>query len=102
MQSVCICYAHSSNKHKKRKIAFDPDIPKHKASRFKQYDWTDMYRDAKEAIPTNAPTPRGKAVVTSCFVDANLAGDTATRRSQTGILIFVNKALFLRQQQLQL
>jgi len=27
-----------------------------------------------------------------CFVDADLAGNTVTRRSQTGILIFVNRA----------
>ena len=29
---------------------------------------------------------------THCFVDASLAGNTVTRRSQMGILLFVNKA----------
>ena len=29
---------------------------------------------------------------THCFVDANHAGDTETRRSQTGILLFCNRA----------
>lgn len=29
---------------------------------------------------------------THCFVDADLAGNTATRRSQMGILLFVNRA----------
>ena len=57
-----------------------------------KHDWTDFYRDAKEAIPPNAPPPRGKSVTTHCFVDANLARDMAGRRSQTGILIFVNRA----------
>ena len=60
--------------------------------RFTKYDWHDFYRGAKEAIPTNAPEARGESVSIHCFVDANLAGDTATRRSQTGILIFVNRA----------
>jgi hypothetical protein len=36
--------------------------------------------------------PRGNAATKHCFVDADLAGNTVTRRSQTGILIFVNRA----------
>ena len=78
--------------HPKRKIAFDPDHPVVDERRFKEYDWFDFYRDAKEAIPTNSPPPRGKSVSTHCFVDASLANDQSTRRSQTGILIFVNRA----------
>ena len=31
-------------------------------------------------------------VVITCFVDANHAGNVVNRRSQTGILIFLNKA----------
>ena len=38
------------------------------------------------------PKPRGNSVSTHCFVDANHAGNKVTIRSQTGILIFVNKA----------
>lgn len=81
--------------HPKRKIAFDPDHPEVDERRFKQYDWYDFYRDAKEAIPTNMPPPRGRTVSTHCFVDASLANDLTTRRSQTGILIFVNRAPIL-------
>jgi len=36
--------------------------------------------------------PRGNPVNTTCFVDANRAGSLVTRRSQTGILIFVTKS----------
>ena len=78
--------------HPKRKIAFDPDHPRINERRFKKYDWKDFYRDAAEAIPTNAPSPRGVAVSTHCFVDASHAGNTVNRRSQMGILIFINKA----------
>jgi hypothetical protein len=78
--------------HPKRKIAFDPDHPAIHPSRFQSYDWHDFYPDAKEAIPPNAPPPRGKSVSMHCFVDADLAGNTVTRRSQMGILIFVNRA----------
>ena len=38
------------------------------------------------------PVARGKFMSTNCFVDANNAGDTETRLSQTGILFFCNSA----------
>ena len=78
--------------HPKRKIAFDPLHPSIDNRRFKKHDWFDFYRHAKEAIPPNAPPVRGAAVSTHCFVDASFAGDVTNRRSQMGILIFVNKA----------
>ena len=43
-------------------------------------------------IPGHAPKPHGNVVSTHCFVDADHAGNRITRRSQTGILIFVNRA----------
>ena len=46
----------------------------------------------KEEIPPNMPKPRGNFVSTIFFVDDNHAGNKVTCRSQTGILIFVNKA----------
>ena len=41
------------------------------------------------------PKPRGKLMTTHCFVDSDHAGDKVTWRSQTGILIFCNKAPIL-------
>ena len=79
-------------KRKKLRILFDCGDPQIGENRFKKYDWQEFYRDAKEAILSNTPEARGLIVSTSCFVDADLAGDKSTRRSQTGILIFVNKA----------
>ena len=38
------------------------------------------------------PEPRGKSVQISCYVDADHAGDVVSRRSHTGILIYVNRA----------
>ena len=61
--------------------------PKTKAKVLKEF-----YPDAVEAIPTNAPEPRGKAVQINCFVDADHAGNLVTRRSHTGILIYLNMA----------
>ena len=78
--------------HPKRKLFLDPQHPKLDERAFKVYDWCDFYRDAKEAIPVDIPRPRGSMVSTHCFVDSDHDGDKVPRRSQTGILIFVNRA----------
>ena len=55
-------------------------------------DWRDFYGDVTEELPPNMPKPRGQPVVVSCSVDANHAGNVTTRRSHTGILIYVENA----------
>ena len=79
-------------KSPRKRLFFDPDHPKISEDRFQKHDWVDFYRDAKEAIPDNAPEPRGREVSMHCFVDASHASDKATRRSQTGVLIMINRA----------
>ena len=76
----------------KRKLVFDPGHPKIYINRFHRFYWQDFYKGVKESIPPNMPKPRGKFVSTHCFVNANHAGNKVTRKSQIGILIFVNKA----------
>jgi hypothetical protein len=73
-------------------MVFDPTYPEIDETRFQAQDWSNAYGNVKEAIPLNAPEPLGKAVVLQCYVDANHAADKLTRRSQTGILIFLNMA----------
>ena len=76
----------------KQHILFDtrhPDIDEHA---FSSYEWYSFYHDAKEQLPNNMPHKRGSAVSSHCFVDADHATNTVTRRSQTGILIFMNRA----------
>ena len=51
-----------------------------------------MYPDASALHPSNAPKPLGQSVQLNAFVDADLAGELTTRRSQTGIIIFGNMA----------
>ncbi len=64
-------------------------------NRFPSVDWRDFYPDAKEVIPVNAPEPRGKSIIMSCFVDADHAGNRITHCSQTEIIIFCNRAPIL-------
>jgi hypothetical protein len=92
LQQVYHIFAFLKNKPK-RTLAFDPQHPDIDESRFIKCDWHDFYRGAKEPIPGDAPEPRGNVVSTHCFVDADHAGNRVTRRSQTGILIFINRAV---------
>lgn len=82
-------------KYNRSTVAFDWTKPQLDESKFTKCDWTENYPDAKEPIPTNIPEPRGKSVVTTCFVDADHAGCRLTRRSHTGVVIFVNRAPIL-------
>ena len=52
----------------------------------------DQYRDAVEETPNNMPTPRGRPVTITCYVDASHAANKVTRRSHTGYIIFLNRA----------
>jgi len=79
-------------KHNSRLI-FDPTYPIIDESRFPRHDWTEFYGDIHEAIPDDIPPPRGKEVIIRMMCDSDHAGDKLTRRSRTGILIFLNMAL---------
>ena len=86
--------------HKRSKLVFDPsyinisdnDLPIEERAATKAKFMAELYKDAVEDIPRNAPKPRGRPVQISCFVDADHAGDSVTRRSRTGVLIFLNSA----------
>ena len=55
----------------------------------------DLYFDYGEEIPPNAPKPRGKPVQVVFLVDSYHEGDRATRKSQTGIILYCNSAPIL-------
>jgi hypothetical protein len=91
MEQVLHIFSYLKN-HLNSSLVFDPNIVAWDESMFKKYDWTDFYKDACEAIPSNAPPPRGNEVQTNAFVDASHASNKVTGRSHTGILIFLNMA----------
>jgi hypothetical protein len=55
-------------------------------------DWKEFYGNVEEELPPNMPELRGHSVTISAFVDANHAGNVVTRRSHTGIFIFVQNS----------
>jgi hypothetical protein len=73
-------------------MVFDDTEPSYDPRRFATQDWSKYYPDAKEAIPENMPEPRGKPVMMTCFVDADHAGCQVTRRSHTGVILYINRA----------
>ena len=76
--------------HKNSKLVYDVDICNFEDSFLTNHNWSEMYPDANEKIPPGSPEPLGKAVQVNVFADAAHADDFVTRRSTTGIIIFVN------------
>jgi hypothetical protein len=74
------------------KLLFDPSKMNHQTLPDVDQGWIDMYGKVKELIPPDLPEPLGESVQTTCFVDSDHAGDLVTRRSRTGVLIYVNRA----------
>jgi len=56
------------------------------------WNWSEFYPGAKEVVPSDAPKALGIPVTMACFVDADFASCKATRRSHTGVIIYLNNA----------
>jgi hypothetical protein len=84
-------------KHPRSRLVFDDTYPDFGEKRKEiadagELDWMPFYGDVKEQLPPNAPEARGNDLTMTCYVDADHAGNTVTRRSHTGVLIFLNGA----------
>ena len=74
-------------------MVFDSSEPALDESQFPREDWSAApYGACEEELPPNAPEPRGRAFTMRAFVDSDHAGDSVTRRSRTGFLVFLNSA----------
>ena len=77
----------------KGKILIDPNYPNHANYETEQYDnWKEFYPEAKEIIPdvTDNLEYLGSPVRITAYKDSDHAYDLVTRRSVTGILLFIN------------
>jgi len=59
-------------------------------------NWKEFYGEVIEEDPAGMPTPLGQSVRVGTFLDADHAGNVVTRRSHTGIFIFVNNSLIVQ------
>ena len=73
----------------KAKITVDPTVPSIQGEVI-QHNWSEFYPDATEELPEDMPTPKGKPVLITEYVDADHAHDLVTRRSITGALLYLN------------
>jgi hypothetical protein len=90
-------FAYLKKKHNTEMI-FDPSVPNINKQDFEKQDWSStVYAtsdcDLKEVLPPNMPESRGLGFTMRVYVDSDHAGDTVTRRSRTGFLVFLNCAL---------
>ena len=76
--------------HQRSTLVLDPSYISHSAE--PSCDWRGFYPDAKEEYPANVPEPLGRSVQITAFVDLDHAGDLISRRSRTGVLIYINQA----------
>jgi hypothetical protein len=77
---------------KTRKIVFDDSRCDVDVSCFMNTDWSDFYPEADPKIPPNMPKPRGIPVKGTILVDASHGEDQVNRRSQTGVIEYLNNA----------
>ena len=82
--------------HHNSELVFDPTEPDIDMNKFQQHDWTTSefgHIIGKEVVPSTCPQSRGLGFTMSAMVDADHAGDTISRRSRTGFLVYINSAL---------
>lgn len=83
-------------KYHNSEMVFDPTEPVTDMSKFERRDWASTefgHLEEKEEMPPNMPQSRGTGFVVWAKIDADHAADTVTRRSRTGMLVYVNSAL---------
>ena len=76
--------------HADYKIIVDPRYRDTSSFQPVKQDWKRHYPDAEEDLPRGVPDPKGRPMRVTCYVDADHATDVVTRRSVTGIIIFLN------------
>jgi hypothetical protein len=94
LEAVYHIFAYLS-RHDKSSIIFDPTDPLPNTPTRAKADWSSFYSELEEELPPKMPEPLGHPVNIYTFVDANHAGNVVTRRSHTGILIFVQNSPIL-------
>ena len=96
LQQVIRIFAYLKKYHN-AELVFDPSDPVIDEALFDRRDWSTSefghLDDGKREYPPNMPVPRGQGFVRRAKVDADHAGDTVTRRSCTGFLIYLNCSL---------
>ena len=83
--------------HTNSEMMFDPSRVDFDNTLFPKKDWgysiyAQAASESQEELPPNMPKPRGRGMDMRVYVNSDHAGDTVTRRSRTGFVIFLNGA----------
>jgi len=79
-------------RHSEGAIRFRTGTPDHTKYQTSTYDWQyTTYGASTEEIPKDMPTPKGRPIKLTTFVDANLLHDNTTGRSATGVIHLANQ-----------
>src|SRR5210317_1940173 len=71
----------------------DPNYPDHSQFPTEAYDqWKEFYPNAEEPMPAEdmLPKPLGNKIQITAYTDSDHVHDVVTRRSVTGVLLFLN------------
>jgi hypothetical protein len=82
-------------KYHNSELVFDPTHQEVDEQAFERKDWTSSeygHVSGNEELPPNIPTPQGFGFKVLARVDADHAGDSVTRKSRTGFLVYCNSA----------
>ena len=79
--------------HVKVSIKCDVSYPEEPVHGARKCDWKHLYPNAHEKIPHKYPKPLGKPLRLWAEFDADNAHDLETRRSVTGIFVYLNNTL---------
>ena len=84
-------FAYLKGKHN-AELVLDPSYVEFKDDEFIKQNWANSPYGVRELpLPSDAPIPLGLSFRIIAYVDADHAGDLKTRRSRTGLVIFLNK-----------
>ena len=89
-EAIMHMFAHLKH-HKRSKVVLDSSYPV--LPEVVERNWESFYGKIEEEKPPDAPNPLGQPVDMVTFVDANHAGNKVNRRSRTGVLMCLSKAL---------
>ena len=83
-------------KYHNTELVYDPSDPMINVDTFTLWDWSSSefghIQGCEEKLP-NMPESRGLGFTVQAKVDVDHAGDTITRRSQIGFLVYINSVL---------
>lgn len=77
--------------HDKAAIRFNLDKPETYLLPRVKHNWNELYGDIEEKLPEDRLEPKGKPLNITTYFDTDYAHDQETRRSVSGIIMYLNK-----------